>query len=92
MLAVLWMVVGITMCGILTGHMASDFSRTRSLGGIATADDLAGRTVCMYVPTPIWIIRTIYLGLIFCCRCNIRRCVQVPQHGRLLVFAGVHRL
>jgi hypothetical protein len=81
MLAVLWMVVGITMCGILTGHMASDFSRTRSLGGIASADDLAGRTVCMYVP-----------GLIFCCRCNIRRCVQVPQHGRLLVFPGVHRL
>lgn len=46
-----WMLVGITMCGILTGHMANSFESEANRETIVTAEDLSGKTVCGYAST-----------------------------------------
>ena len=48
---VVWMVVGITMCGILTGHMANSFESAANLEIIVSAEDLRGKTLCGYAST-----------------------------------------
>eukprot|EP01052_Picozoa_sp_SAG31_P038451 SAG31_NODE_5141_length_2718_cov_2.346315_1_plen_224_part_00 len=47
------MLVGITMCSILTGHMATSFdeSSSRMTASIKTTADLAGLRVCGYAST-----------------------------------------
>ncbi len=48
---VAWMVVGITMCGILTGHMANSFESASNVQTVTTAEDLHGKKICGYAST-----------------------------------------
>ena len=53
-LAVIWMILGVTLCSILTGHMATTFSERKAAATKATitsVEDLAGRRVCGYHAT-----------------------------------------
>ena len=42
------MVVGITMCGILTGHMANSFESAANMQTVVSTDDLNGKKLCSY--------------------------------------------
>lgn len=51
-LAVAWMVVGVTLCSILVGHMATSFYENKEAGAaIASVADLTGLRVCGYEST-----------------------------------------
>lgn len=52
LLAVAWMIIGVTLCSILTGHMATSFYASKEAGAaITSAADLAGLRVCGYEGT-----------------------------------------
>jgi ABC-type amino acid transport substrate-binding protein len=79
---VVWMVVGITMCGILTGHMANSFESASNIQTVVEPEDLRGKKLCGYAST----FRSWYLpdsiGYERIVAANINGCGQEMQADR----------
>ena len=82
--SVAWMIIGVTLCSILSGHMATTFYAQRDTvdkGDIDTVHDLAGRRICGYSATfRSWYLPSSvpYTAII---RDNVAECGALMQAG-----------
>lgn len=82
--SVIWMIIGVTLCSILSGHMATSFYAQQNAEAefeISTVNDLAGRRVCGYSATfRSWYLPSSvpYTAVI---RDNVAECGALMQAG-----------
>ena len=83
LLTVVWMIVGVTLCSILSGHMATSFYERKNVAmksTISSAEDLAGLRVCGYSNTfsNTWYMPT-SVPFVAVVRENVQECGMLMQ-------------